>query len=289
MAGRPLRRPLRSLPRPPLGREMDDARILRLVDADSVQQDAIEARAIAQVVETFGQLDDWNDHDAITRIAKRAGQIVRASAQASASLSDAYLTRVFTEILGGSPTAAGALRITGPLRHGVSGWDAVYGRVADTVRYQVHLGKSLEDAITVGMDRADSLVSTDLGLARQRQWQKSMDANPQAIGYRRVIHPEQSKSGTCGLCIAAADRKYHKEQLLPLHSRCKCTVLPITAAADPGGTLNRTDLAEVYASADSNKAADLKRVRYAVREHGELGPVLTDARDHFRGPESLAA
>ena len=34
--------------------------------------------------------------------------------------------------------------------------------------------------------------------------------------YRRVIHPELSKGGTCGLCIAASDRIYFVDDLLAL-------------------------------------------------------------------------
>lgn len=268
---------------------MDDERLLRLVDVDAAAQAALEERAVAQVISTFEELDDWYDHGDITRLAYQAGQLVRAQSQATASRSDAFMTRVFTEMLGGSPTPAGALRIVEPLRTGVSRWETVYGRIADTVRFEISRGKPVDDAVKVGFDRADSLVRTDLGLARRAQWQKSITANPQANGYRRVIHPEMSKTGTCGLCIAAADRWYSRANLLPLHGRCKCTVLPITTALDPGRTLNDTDLAAVYASADSTTAADLKKVRYQVREHGELGPVLTDARDHWRGPELAAA
>jgi hypothetical protein len=268
---------------------VDEARILSLVDADAAAQAALEDRVVAQVVRTFEELDDWYDHDQITRLARRAGQLVRASSQATASRSDAYITRVFTEMLGGAPTAAGALRIVAPLRTGVSRWETVYGRIADTVRLELSRGKALDDAVGIGFDRADSIVRTDLGLARRAQWQQSITANPNANGYRRVIHPEMSKTGTCGLCIAAADRWYSRADLLPLHSRCKCSVLPITTALDPGRTLNDADLAGVYASADSTKAADLKRVRYAVREHGELGPVLTNARDHWRGPALVDA
>lgn len=268
---------------------MDEARILRLVDVDAASQAALEDRVVAQVVQQFDELDDWYDHQAITRVADRAGQLVRASSQATASRTDAYITRIFTEMLGGSPTPAGALRIVAPLRDGVSRWETVYGRIADTVRLEVSRGKPIDDAVKIGFDRADAIVRTDLSLARRAQWKQSITANPNANGYRRVIHPEMSKTGTCGLCIAAADRWYSRSTLLPLHGRCKCSVLPITTALDPGRTLNDADLAEVYASADSTKAADLKRVRIAVREHGELGPVLTDARNHWRGPELAAA
>lgn len=264
--------------------------LLRLVEAQGIQQAALEDRAVAQVVGLFEGFDGWDDHDAITRVADRAGQTVRASAQASASLADAYLTRVLTETLGGAPRTAGVFRVVEPLRADVRTWGSIYGRVADTVRFERSRGRSLEEAVAIGLDRADAMVQTDLSLARRNQYQRSLTGNPKVKSYRRVIHPELSKSGTCGLCIAAADRRYNREELMPLHARCKCTVAPITAAGDPGGTLNDRDLAAVYSSSDSTSAADLKRVRYQVEEHGELGPVLVKFGDHWRGPaEALAA
>ena len=56
----------------------------------------------------------------------------------------------------------------------------------------------------------------------------------------------------------------------------------MTRTADPGGTLNDEDLKRVYESAPSTYAADLKRVRYNVHQHGELGPVLTNRAHDFR-------
>lgn len=268
---------------------MDPEDLLRLVEAQGVSQAKIDRLTSAQVVALFGGIENWGDHDAIARAAESAGQTVRASAQASASLADAYIARVLAESVGGSPRTPGALRVVGPLRHGVRSWGSLYGRVADTVRFERARGRSLEEAIAIGLDRADAMVQTDLSLARRDQYQRSLSAHPKVKAFRRVIHPEMSKSGTCGLCIAAADRRYNRGDLLPLHARCKCTVAPITAAGDPGGTLNDQDLAEVYAMSASNKAADLKRVRYQVHEHGELGPVLARFGDHWRGPAEVAA
>jgi hypothetical protein len=261
--------------------------LLRLVEVQGAAQQDVEDRAVAQVIALFGDFDGWYDHDAITRVADRAGQTVRASAQASASLSDAYMTRVLSEALGGAPRPAGAIRVVGPLRDGVPTWGSIYGRVADTVRFQVAEGKPADDAVRIGLSRADSLVRTDLSLARRDQYRRSLSANPRVTGYRRVIHPEMSRTGTCGLCIAAADRRYNRAELMPLHARCVCTVAPITAAGDPGGTLNDADLAAVYSSADSNRVEDLKKVRYTVEQHGELGPVLVNRDDHWRGPTEV--
>lgn len=267
---------------------MDLRVVRRLVDGQAQQQDQIEERAVRSVVAEFERFDGWYDSAAVAVVAGRAGGFVRATSGSAAALTDAYLTRVVAELVGGSPRAAGPVSTAAPLREGVTSWTGLYGRVTDTVRYQASLGIPLDDAVQAGLQRAESMVRTDLALARRDQAVKSLRGRPGVTGYRRVIHPEASRGGTCGLCIAAADRVYQVINKMALHARCKCTVLAVTKANDPGGTLNDEDLKAVYASAASTKAADLKRVRYQVEQHGELGPVLVDARHRFRGPDDVA-
>ena len=105
---------------------------------------------------------------------------------------------------------------------------------------------------------------------------------PKIIGYRRVIHPEFSKTGTCGLCIVASSRFYTKAELMPLHDLGKCTISPMTATQDLGLKLNEDDLAKIYDAAGSTYAEDLKKITVQINEHGELGPILTKKGDHFR-------
>lgn len=79
------------------------------------------------------------------------------------------------------------------------------------------------------------------------------------IGYRRVPHPELSKGGTCGLCLAASDRIYRSPNLRKVHGRCRCGVTEVRASHDPGGALNNLELGDIY------KAADLKAAEYGNR------------------------
>ena len=96
--------------------------------------------------------------------------------------------------------------------------------------------------------------------------------------YRRVIHPELSKTGTCGLCAVAATNVFSTADLLPMHNNCKCTVAPITANNDPGLKLNREDLDAIYRKAGSTSAADLKSARVIMESHSEIGPILTQSQ-----------
>jgi hypothetical protein len=71
-------------------------------------------------------------------------------------------------------------------------------------------------------------------------------------------------------------------------SNCVCEVLPVYAGADPGITLNGQDLGRLYDAAGGNTRAALREVTVALAEHAELGPILVDANQSFRGPEQYA-
>jgi hypothetical protein len=97
-------------------------------------------------------------------------------------------------------------------------------------------------------------------------------------GYRRVIHPELSKSGTCGLCVAAADRIYHVDDLMPIHTNCQCAPMMIVRGkGDPARIFNGADTTELYrrvlAAAGSTAADKLKNTRIRVSD-GAAGRVL---------------
>jgi hypothetical protein len=81
-------------------------------------------------------------------------------------------------------------------------------------------------------------------------------------------------SGYYRLHIAASDRIYHVGQLLPIHGNCKCTIAAVTEDYDPADDLNAIDLNQLYKDSGGTSGAHLKRTRYQVDEHGELGPVL---------------
>lgn len=161
---------------------------------------------------------------------------------------------------------------------------AVFQRPAQTYRYVQSQGGT--DANQQSVQRIDGLVEDNLMLAQRLAQHQviaaaagSVDLDRRAvttkiIGYRRVIHPELSRGGTCGMCIAASDRLYNVAQLLPIHAHCKCTIAVVTEDYDPADDLNAVDLNQLYRDSGGTSGAHLKRTRYQVDEHGELGPVL---------------
>jgi hypothetical protein len=155
------------------------------------------------------------------------------------------------------------------------------------------------EALEMGSQRADQLASTDVALAQRQATLEVVGADDRIVGYRRVL-----TGRSCAFCATASTQRYHKRQLMPLHSRCDCGVAPIFGTADPGQVINRKLLTDLRKAAKETGTArkDYWRNRHVtieedgtvrlpevkVHQHGELGPVLYDAKHDFVGP-SVAA
>jgi hypothetical protein len=169
-----------------------------------------------------------------------------------------------------------------------------YGRVTDQYRFNVIADDVTEDeAKRKALVRIAAVAATDIQLAVREQLRKSLGQVPGITGYRRILRPELSEQGPCGLCVVAADRLYKKEDLLPIHDRCVCDVLPVIGRLDPGIQLNYDDLRALYEAAGSTgggkrQGGALKKIRVVLTEHGEVGPVLVDGDQNFRGPVDVA-
>ncbi|MDO5502143.1 MAG: hypothetical protein Q4G67_03105 [Actinomycetia bacterium] len=265
---------------------MSDPRVVRaLVGQYATRFQAwVEDRVVAAALARLGTFTSWYDAGAVSALAAAIGALVRSGQVQSAAGVSAYLDRTLTH-MGVSPKPTGTLRIAGPLRAGVTSYEALYSRPVETYRYLRSIGYPSDPALSAAIDRLDSMVRTDLALARQHQGRDSLTGMRGVTGYRRIIHPELSKSGTCGLCAVAADQVYKTDELMPLHDRCKCTVLPIVGDDDPGWSLNQQDLDRIYEAAGKKTSRDpLKGVRVTVEQHGELGPVLVDASHRSKDP-----
>lgn len=267
-------------------REAQAATVARLVTAHAAARDRLTQATTTYAAAQVQGFAGWYESAAITVLAQAISARVQAAQRQVAAVTDAYLSRVLSLLSGRHVPQVGVVPVT-DLRAGVTP-AAPYGRVADLYRYRRSLDIPEDQALGEAVTRVEVTAATDVALAFRAQAHKVMVVRS-VDGWRRIIHPELSKGGTCGLCIAASDRVYHRGDLMALHARCECTVLPVVNGVDPGRSLDGEALAKLYAAAGSTKAADLKRTRFAVHEHGELGPVLTNAEDDFRGPADLPA
>lgn len=155
----------------------------------------------------------------------------------------------------------------------------IFNRPARSYRYERSRGTDEESANSIAENRIGLLVDGNAMLAQrlaeQQILEQAVDLDDRVIGYRRIIHPEVvTKTGVCGLCIAASDRIYSIKHLKPIHARCNCTVSAVTEFSDPGRELNENDLQALYGLAGGTQRDRLKRTRYQLQRHGELGAIL---------------
>jgi hypothetical protein len=307
-----------------MARRVDQIRELQtLIQAQAAVRDQQTKLAQAAVRQAFGAITDWRDPKQTAKAVNAAVKTVTAAQRRVANTTDAYLARSTTAITGRRADTVGAIDVRSLRRklpqdviEKLAGGEditkalaesaqkrveavtpeEVYGRIPDHVRFvSVSRGISEADAALEGLRRAAAVADTDMMLADRAQVQRFLtQRKPRGVvGYRRVLHPELgSGAPPCGLCVVAATRVYHVEDLMPIHARCRCTVAVITKESDPGLQLNdddlKTVLSTVYGAAGGNTRNRLKTVRVEFAEHGELGPVLVNASQNFRGPSDFA-
>lgn len=233
-------------------------------------------------------VDALYDESAVTALARLWGNQSSAARTQAALQSAAFQARAL-QLMG---VPASPQRVTlPPAPRGVPD-DEVYQRPVEQARYIRSTGGDLDDALDALERRLASVSEADVRLAEREGARQQLQRQAQVSGYRRVLRPELSRTGTCGLCIVASDRWYSYEELLPIHDECKCIVIPVIGPrnnpiSDPGRALNDSDLARLYEAAGGNEAARLKRVRIQVTEHGELGPILSAAGTSTKDPDEV--
>lgn len=226
----------------------------------------------------------WYSDEAVADLAAAIAVQLAGAQTETAAVTDAYLARLTSLMVGKNIQPVGAASVAA-LRGLPS--PQVYQRLGETYRYQRSIGVDHGEAVRLTTERAEVMTDADTTLAMRVQSRKFMTRRG-VQKYRRIIRPELSKGGTCGLCIAAADRIYYRSKLLPVHGRCHCGIAPVIGDHDPGHSLNAADLDALYGAAGgSTRRQDLARVRITEHHHGELGPLLARAGEAFRGPEDL--
>lgn len=281
------------------------ASLTALVTAQAARRERFTTQAVATATNAVKGFKGWYDSTQITAWAAKVASQIEALQRAQAQSTDVYLARAISEMSGQRARPVGRVNVS-DLRTGVTHAGA-YARSADAYRWQQHQIDAfatvltstdpgqfdgldpveLVDPVDAAVQRAGAVADMDIQLADSHQTKASLSASKQITGWRRVIHPELARTGTCGLCIAASNRIYHVSDLRPIHPACHCTTLPIMGSADPGNSLNNLDLQTLYAHSGSTSGKALRQTRYSVDEHGELGPVLTDGT--FRTPSTVKA
>ncbi|MCU1675345.1 MAG: hypothetical protein JWM93_103 [Frankiales bacterium] len=277
---------------------VDEATVVELtllVEAQAQARQQLTDIATAAARASAVSFTEWYSSGAIGAWAEALLERVRAVQRQVAALTDAYMARAGSLVRGEPVAPVGAVDVR-QLRGAVNMLQ-VYGRAADQFRYAVSQGVSEAEATEVAADRAATIARDDVDLAVRAQGTKSMTARPGVTGYRRVIHPElpteaSLRDGTppppvCGLCVAASTVLYAPREPMPIHTNCRCLPMAIYGGVDFGGAINKAALKTLYAHAGDTSREQLKRIRYVVHEHGELGPVLRLHGQAFKGPTDI--
>lgn len=257
-----------------------DARTLKVIEQQARQREGILLQVLKALLGLWGGFKGWDDPDLVSAQAARSATLVDVALSKTRTLSRSYAETV-TRDLNVYDKKAFPPQVDLYPRSDTSMLD-VYARPAEQYLWAISQGKTDAEAMKIALKRVEVLAAADLAAAERDELQMIWNLTPDIVGHRRIIHPELSASGTCGLCIVAATRFYSTDELLPLHNNCKCTSLPVVAGNDPGLRLNEADLKEIYAAAGSTAAEDLKNTRVTVKENGELGPILVREGAKFR-------
>jgi len=225
------------------------------IAAQTRLQDSI-AVALTRVWENLGGYDE---EDVAPWLAI-AVPLVIAAQRAAVTLTDAFVASV----VGRRPIGVDANHLIAGLRGDITP-ETVYRRPFVTAWTDLSNGTAWETAVDHGLTRATSSAQTDVQMAMRQTLAHIAERDRTILGYRRVPDP-----GACSFCRLVAGQRYTRGDLMPIHSRCKCGVDVITR-----------DNRHEFSGNPKNDLATEPDVKVAVRTHGELGPVLGDARHAF--------
>lgn len=260
------------------------------------QVEAQKARTQSTIWTLFAGwfLSRWYDTPAAMQpTIQQATDLVEHSRAIAGNLGIAYAAEVAAGVVG---ARIRPINLQLPAARRGADLRLVYSRPVEAFRREYSRTGDETSARAAARARLDQLVEMDLTLARRDGEHQGLGLSGdqagnlttttgdevEILGYRRIVHPELSLGGVCGLCLAASDRLYRVAELLPIHARCKCTIAPVTTEYDPAEA-NEVDLEAIYAAAGGTTAGkELKKTRWTVNEHGEYGPVLSGADDTFQ-------
>lgn len=239
---------------------------------------------------TFTNLGSWRDEDIDRFIEELAGPLTGIKRQTSNSVI-AYHEKMagLAEKAFTAPSLADLDLSTAALRNGANVRD-VYSRPFVQMRIALANGDQFSDALQTGSQTATSLARTEVQLSKRRASLFARSANDNIVGYLRTL----TGSENCALCYVASTQRYRRGELMPIHPGCDCGEMPIYGDSDPGQVIDQQLLEKShqavedrfgFASVTGRDTIDYRKI--TIRDHGELGPMLTVKGHKFIGPNNL--
>ncbi|CRK59066.1 Phage protein [Alloactinosynnema sp. L-07] len=273
-----------------MGAREQDALIRQFVTGRRTLRSAL----VEYIRRWFLTSESFRDADA-TRFVNQVVPVALGAQRSIASAAWAFQGRMLADLTGdrAAPVPLRVDQVTGAALRGVDP-DVVYRRPFNEIYRQLGDGKSLTEAVTAGERRAKLIGLTDLELADTHAAREILATDRRRAP--RFFRRELTGDENCGLCVIASTQRYRTGELMPIHPGCDCVPVPIAATKDPGQVIDRAllDAAHVaieqrFGKSDvSGRAPDYRKI-LLVREHGELGPVLTVAKHRFTGAEDVPA
>lgn len=212
----------------------------------------------------WNNLSSYNEID-IQRYTAQVEPIIRAGQQRALALTNAYLSNR----TGVAPAGITLDHILPDIRNGLP-LNAELKRAFQGVWND--LGSDVEWATAVqrGAERISSSVGMDVLLA----YAHSNVAFAKSSGAKIYGWSRSAGADCCKYCaeISGEGNRLYKSSLIPLHNNCTCTVEPVMSR------IHSNDVLRMNESVGSSM----------VREHGELGPVITDKNDEFNNLTGIA-
>lgn len=200
--------------------------------------------------------------------------VVEAAQRQAAALTNAYVARAMER----GPVGIDLTEVIGAAVRNGTPPETVYERPFIGVWSALKQGTEWEQAVAGGLSRATSSAAMDVQLSMRAASEVIDAADPNVYGYKRVANPS-----ACNFC-KEVDGAYIKGAdgfVMGLHNHCGCGV---EALREPHpGAVHLPDGTELrpYAYGPLND-------NVALREHGELGPVLVDPKQAFTSQADLA-
>ena len=238
----------------------------------------------------FTNLGSWRDEDFERLLPLVESTLSGAKLQAARLQIEFY--RQMAELRGelyNAPTIRPQELATQIIRNGPTTAE-VYRRPFVDVYTALANDKSVTQAIQAGQLRISSLASTDVQLARRNAGLTARSGNQNIVGYVRTLTGAEN----CALCYVASTQRYTRGELMPIHPGCDCGEMPIYGEQDPGQVIDEIRLEATHEAVQQRFGVTDRSGRdpidfrdIAIREHGELGPLLTVANQNFTGPSDL--
>jgi hypothetical protein len=261
----------------------------QLTDAYSSLSGRLMDQAGLFAINTFRSLGSWRDADAVAYERLMRNTLMGLKRQAT-NLTTGYYRQI-AESQGQpfeSPSVTLGALTTQALRNGVDA-ETVYRRPFVELWTALDKGKTMTEAIEAGAFRARTLATTELQLARRNVGLEIRGRNNRIVGYIRTLTGREN----CALCYVASTQRYNRGDLLPIHPGCDCGELPLYGNSDPGQVINEELLEATHQAVEERfglsdrgaRAIDYRDIQ--IRDHGEMGPMLTVRGQHFTGPDDL--